>query len=69
MVIFLFLFMEIEQTTKPPPPLKKLINSEKTRDRRPVTGHNARKDPTTPDDQSDGGTMTEAEILGLIRRV
>ncbi len=69
MVIFLFLFMEIEQTTKPPPPLKKLINSEKTRGRRPVTGHNARKDPTTPDYQNDGGTMTEAELLGLIRRV
>ncbi|MFH6940650.1 hypothetical protein [Escherichia coli] len=44
------------------------INSENARGRRPVTGHNSRKDPTTPDYQSDGGTMTEAEILGLIRR-
>ena len=34
-----------------------------------LTGHNSRKDPTTPDYQSDGGTMTEAELLGLIRRV
>nr|DAL24164.1 MAG TPA_asm: hypothetical protein [Bacteriophage sp.] len=49
--------------------MKKLINSEKPRGRRPVTGHNSRKDPTTPDFQNDGGTMTEAEILGLIRRV
>ncbi len=50
-------------------PLKRLINSEKPRGRRPVTGHNSRKDPTTPDYQNDGGTMTEAEILRLIRRV
>ncbi|MCM4201829.1 hypothetical protein MMS66_30165, partial [Escherichia coli] len=49
--------------------LKRLINSENPRGRRPVTGHNSRKDPTTPDYQSDGGTMTEAELLGLIRRV
>lgn len=48
---------------------KIFINSENARGRRPVTGHNSRKDPTTPDYQSDGGTMTEAELLGLIRRV
>lgn len=47
---------------------KIFINSENARGRRPVTGHNSRKDPTTPDNQNDGCTMTEAEILGLIRR-
>ena len=50
-------------------PQKIFINSENPRGRRPVTGHNSRKDPTTPDYQNDGGTMTEAEILRLIRRV
>ncbi|MEF9647511.1 hypothetical protein RBH35_25620, partial [Escherichia coli] len=45
-VIFPFLFIEIEQTTKPPPPPpEKLINSEKPRGRRPVTVPHAGKDP------------------------